>query len=34
MNEFKSDLEAIRKRARTKMDDGSITGAYKADVKR
>jgi len=34
MNEFKSDIEAIRKRARDKMSDGSITGAYKADVKR
>jgi bacterioferritin len=34
MNEFKSDIEAIRKRARTKMGEGSITEAYKADVKR
>jgi bacterioferritin len=34
MNEFKSDIEAIRKRARAKMGEGSITEAYKADVKR
>jgi bacterioferritin len=34
MNEFKSDIEAIRKRARSKMGEGSITEAYKADVKR
>jgi len=34
MNEFKSDIEAIRKRAREKMSDGSITSAYKGDVKR
>ncbi|HEY3806940.1 MAG TPA: ferritin-like domain-containing protein [Kofleriaceae bacterium] len=34
MNEFKSDIEAIRKRAREKMDQGPITEAYKADVKR
>lgn len=31
MNEFKSDLEAIRKRARENMHDGAVTGAYKAD---
>jgi bacterioferritin len=34
MNEFKSDIEAIRKRARQKMDQGPVTDAYKADVKR
>ena len=34
MNEFKNDIEAIRKRARAKMGAGSITQAYKADVKR
>jgi len=28
---FQSDLEAIRSRARTKMEDGAVTGAYKAD---
>ncbi len=34
MNEFKNDIEAIRNRARAKMNEGSITDAYKADVKR
>ncbi|CAN5660504.1 bacterioferritin [soil metagenome] len=34
MNEFKSDLEAIRKRARAKMAEGPITDAYKADFKK
>lgn len=29
---FKSDIEAIRKRAREKMMDGPVTGAYKADL--
>lgn len=29
---FKSDIEAIRKRARAKMADGAITDAYGADV--
>lgn len=28
---FKTDLEAIRKRAREKMEQGAITGAYLAD---
>lgn len=28
---FKTDLEAIRKRAREKMMDGAVTGAYLAD---
>ena len=28
---FKSDLEAIRRRAREHMGDGAVTGAYKAD---
>lgn len=28
---FQADIEAIRKRAREKMEDGAITGAYKAD---
>lgn len=31
MNVFKSDLEAIRKRARERMHDGAVTGAYLAD---
>jgi bacterioferritin len=31
---FQSDLENIRKRARDKMEDGAVTGAYKADRKR
>ncbi|MDX2142250.1 MAG: ferritin-like domain-containing protein [Rhodospirillaceae bacterium] len=31
---FKSDLENIRKRARAKMMDGAVTGAYRADVKK
>lgn len=31
MNEFKSDLEAIRKRARENMHEGAVTGAYRAD---
>jgi bacterioferritin len=34
MNEFKSDIEAIRKRAKAKMNQGPVTDAYKADVKR
>ena len=29
---FKTDLEAIRARARAKMTDGAVTGAYKADL--
>lgn len=28
---FKTDLEAIRKRAREKMEEGAVTGAYLAD---
>lgn len=28
---FKTDIEAIQKRAREKMMDGAVTGAYKAD---
>lgn len=28
---FKTDLEAIRKRAREKMEQGAVTSAYKAD---
>ncbi len=31
MQPFKTDLEAIRRRAREKMQDGAVTGAYKAD---
>lgn len=31
MNEFKSDIEAIRKRARSKMTEGPITEAYTAN---
>jgi len=31
---FKSDLKAIRKRARAKMADGAVTGAYRADLKK
>jgi bacterioferritin len=32
MNEpFKTDLEAIRRRARQRMEDGAVTGAYLAD---
>jgi bacterioferritin len=31
MDNFKADIEDIRERARSKMDDGAITGAYKAD---
>jgi bacterioferritin len=34
MNEFKSDLTTIRKRARAKMSEGPITEAYTADRKR
>jgi len=30
---FKTDLEAIRRRARDRMEDGAVTGAYKADLK-
>jgi bacterioferritin len=31
MNAFKTDLEAIRRRARERMQDGAVTGAYLAD---
>lgn len=31
MNAFKTDLDAIRKRARANMLDGAVTGAYQAD---
>jgi bacterioferritin len=31
---FQSDLETIRARARAKMEDGAVTGAYKADRER
>jgi bacterioferritin len=33
MNEFKSDLEAIRKRAKDNMEDGAVV-AYKGDPKK
>jgi len=31
MNDFQLDLEAIRERARSKMDDGAVTEGYRAD---
>ncbi len=31
MNTFKADIEEIRRRARTKLEEGPITNAYKAD---
>lgn len=31
MNAFKTDLEAIRRRARDRMHEGAVTGAYLAD---
>lgn len=31
---FKTDIEAIRQRARNKMHDGAVTAANKSDVKR
>ncbi|KAB2889455.1 MAG: bacterioferritin [Kofleriaceae bacterium] len=34
METFKTDLEQIRKRAREKMLDGAVTGAYLADRER
>jgi bacterioferritin len=34
MNTFKTDLEQIRKRARDRMLDGAVTGAYLADRER
>lgn len=32
MNTFKADIEEIRRRAIEKMDDGAVTGAYRADL--
>ncbi|MEQ1507273.1 MAG: ferritin-like domain-containing protein [Myxococcota bacterium] len=34
MNPFKTDLEAIRRRARERMEDGAVTSAYHADRER
>ncbi len=34
MQPFKTDLEAIRQRARAHMHDGAVTGAYLADKER
>lgn len=34
MKPFQSDIEAIRKRARSHMHDGAVTDAYKADRER
>ncbi|MGE0869597.1 MAG: bacterioferritin [Kofleriaceae bacterium] len=31
MNTFKADLEEIRRRAKTKMEEGAVTAAYRAD---
>jgi bacterioferritin len=31
MNTFRADIEAIRRRAQEKMDDGAVTAFYKAD---
>ena len=31
MNPFKQDLESIRKRAKDKMEQGAVTGAFKGD---
>jgi bacterioferritin len=31
MHQLKLDIEGIRNRARTKMEDGAVTAAYKAD---
>ena len=31
MSAFKTDLEAVRRRAREKMSDGAVTAAYRAD---
>src|SRR5882724_520254 len=31
MNEFKADIEEIRRRARTKIEQGPITASYQAD---
>lgn len=32
--EFRTDLTRIRKRAREQMNEGAVTGAYKADLKK
>jgi bacterioferritin len=34
MNEFKADIEQIRRRAMEKIDDGAMTAAYKGDAKK
>lgn len=34
MEPFKSDMEAIRRRARDKMEEGAVTASYKADRER
>ena len=34
MNEFKSDIEEIRRRAKEKIDDGAVTAAYKGDTEK
>lgn len=34
MKAFQTDLETIRRRARDKMEDGAVTGAYRADRER
>ncbi|MGE0549941.1 MAG: bacterioferritin [Kofleriaceae bacterium] len=31
MNTFKADLEEIRRRAKSKMEEGAVTSAYRAD---
>ena len=31
MDEFKADIEEIRRRARTKIEEGAVTEAYRAD---
>jgi bacterioferritin len=31
MNEFKADIEEIRRRARTKLEEGPVTASYQAD---
>jgi bacterioferritin len=31
MNEFKADIEEIRRRARTKLEEGPVTASYHAD---
>ena len=32
MNTFRADIEAIRRRALEKMDDGAVTAFYKAEI--